>query len=70
MAKLFLAFAEETRMESFALTAAAIVPHLLLQKPHMGSKTKDHVQCLDRKLQMWLKGDVERLLAESRTIQQ
>ena len=33
MAKLFQAFAEEHRIESFALTAAVVLPHLLLQKP-------------------------------------
>ena len=70
MAKLFQAFAEETRIESFALTAAVILPHLLLQKPHRGSKTKDHAHCLDRRLQLWLNGDVEALLAEGCTIQQ
>ena len=33
MAKLYQTFAEETRIESFVLTAVIILPHLLLQKP-------------------------------------
>ena len=70
MAKLFQAFAEENRIESFALTAAVVLPHLLLQKPHKGSKMKDHTRCLNRRLQLWLNGDVEGLLTEGRTIQQ
>ena len=52
------------------LTAAAILPHLVLQKPHRGSKMKDCVHCLDRRLQLWLNGDVEGLLVDTRTIQQ
>ena len=70
MAKLFQAFAEETRIKSFALTAAAVLPNLLLQKPHGGSKTKDHVQCLEWRLRLWLNGEVESLMLEARTIQQ
>ena len=63
MAKLFQAFAGENRIELFALIAAVV------QKPHKGSKTKDHAFCLDRRLQSWLNGDVEGLLTEGRTIQ-
>ena len=59
LARLFQGFAEETRIESYALTAAAILPHLLLQKPHVESKAKDHAQCLDRRLELWFKGEVE-----------
>ena len=69
MAKLFQAFAKENRIDSFALIAAVVLPHLLLQKPHKGSKTKDQALCLNRKLQLWLNGDVEGLLTEGRTIQ-
>lgn len=56
MAKPFQAFAEENRIESFALTAAVVLPHLLLQKPRKGPSvgTKDHTLCLDRRLQSWL----------------
>ena len=69
MAKLLQAFAGENRIELFALIAAVVLQHLLLQKPHKGSKTKDHAFCLDRRLQSWLNGDVEGLLTEGRTIQ-
>ena len=68
MARLFQGFAEETRIESYTLTAASILPHLLFQKPHVESKAKDHAKCLDRRLKLWFKGEVEGLLVESHTI--
>ena len=47
-----------------------LMPQLLLPKPHPTSKTKDHVRCLDRRLQSWSAGNIEDLLKEGRTIQQ
>ena len=41
VAKLFQAFAEENRIESFALTAAVVLPYLLLQKLHKGIKDEE-----------------------------
>ena len=42
---------------------------LLLQKPYVGSKARDHSACLQRRLMSWSKGAIEELLIEGRTIQ-
>ena len=42
LARLFRSFAEGTALESVALKAAMVMPHLLLQKPSRKSKAKDH----------------------------
>ena len=46
------------------------LPSLLLQKPHRSSKTKEHVQFLERRLKLWEEGNLEGLLQEGHTIQQ
>ena len=51
MTKLLTAFAEISALEGIALKTLMIMPSHLLQKPHPQSKSKDHVQHLDRRLQ-------------------
>ena len=70
ISRMFKAFGESTPLESIALTAAMTLPHLLLQKPHQKSKVKEHIKCLERRLPLWLNGDIEELLSEGRAIQQ
>ena len=69
LSHLFLAYAEGTALESIALRAAMTMPMLLLQKPHRTSKSKDHVSCLERRMQLWKDGALSDLLLEGRTIQ-
>ena len=69
LARLFLAYAEGTTLESIALTAAMTMPSLLLQKPHRSSKVKEHIRCLECRLKLWTEGDLDGLLREGRTIQ-
>ena len=45
-----------------ALKAAILVPILLLQRPARKSKAKDHSTCLERQLNTWLMGDLDKLL--------
>ena len=45
-----------------------LMPSLLLQHPFRKSKTKDHHQCLERRLTLWAAGDIKDLLCEGRTI--
>ena len=52
-----------------ALKAAMVLP-ALLQKPHMISKSRDHVKCLECCLHLWCEGDINALLVEGQTIQQ
>ena len=56
MDKLFQGFAENPRTEYVVLSTATILPHFLLQKPYRGSKAKDHIQFLERRMQSWLGG--------------
>ena len=69
LSSLFSAFASASSMESIALKATVIMPILLLQKPHRRSKTKDHITCLERRLQVWKEGNLNELTLEGRTIQ-
>ena len=50
--------------------AAFFMPVLLLHKPHTNSTNKDHVVCLERRLQARKDGDIIDLLHEGATIQQ
>ena len=44
LARLFRSYAEASALESAALKAAMVMPHLLLQKPFASSKAKDHCE--------------------------
>ena len=45
------------------------MPTLLLQKPHAKSKTRDHITCFKRRLEIWEKGDLAELLKGGKSIQ-
>ena len=67
--RLFTAFAESSTIEGISLRAAMVLPTLLLQKPHQRSKPKDLCSHLERRLNLWPLGNLEKLMKESRTIQ-
>ena len=67
--RLFYAFATCSALEPIALKAATILPLLLLQKTHCSSKTKDHINSLVKRLELWKIGDLTNLLREGRAIQ-
>ena len=69
LTRLFEAFAQSTAMECVALKAAMTAPTLLLQKPSRKSKSKEHSQCLNRRLKLWAEGRINDLVLEGRTIQ-
>ena len=69
LARLFLAFASGSALESVALKAATVLPLLVLQKSHQNSKTKDHIASLERRLKLWDEGDIPGLVREGRAIQ-
>ena len=69
LASLFRAYADCSVLEVVALSASMVLPILLLQKPHATSKTREHSQCLERRLVSWREGNIEALLHEGRTIQ-
>ncbi len=41
-----------------------VLPALVLQKPHRTSKTKDHIKCLDMRLEKWKDGNLNELVKE------
>ncbi len=45
------------------------MPLLLLQKPNCTSKTKEHINYLEKRLERWKEGDLTSLLSEGRAIQ-
>ena len=68
LSRLICAYADLCALESIALKAAMLMPQLLLQKPHPGSKACDHASSLDHRLTVWKKGDIDRLMREAHTI--
>ena len=57
-------------MSSIALKAIHVMPSLLLQEPSSVSKSKDHVKVLERRLELWYRGEIKELLFETETIQE
>ena len=69
LSRIYLAYGTASALESVALKAAIVLPILLLQKPSKKSKTKEHIQCLERRLTSWSNGELEELLKEGRAVQ-
>ena len=57
-------------MESIAISAAMVMPSLLLQKPHAKAKAKELINCLNRRMTLWKNGNITELLQEGNIIQQ
>ena len=64
LTKMLDRFASGTVFEPFALTLASIMFPLLLQKPSINSKTRDHVRYLEKRLVLWKSGKLTDLLDE------
>ncbi len=69
LSRLFRSFAEATALESVALKAAMVMPHLLLQKTSRTSRAKDHCEILGRRLEAWRLGDIDGLMRECHVFQ-
>ena len=69
LTRLINGYADASALESIALQAVMTACVLLLQKPHMGSKVRDHEAALERRLRAWHEADITGLLREGRTIQ-
>ena len=46
------------------------MPALLLQKPSKMSKSRERLDALERRLQVWERGEIKSLLLEAKDIQQ
>ena len=69
LARLFQSYADASTIEVVALQAAMIFPALILQKPHQTSKTRDHINCMERRLAFWHDGNFKALINETQAIQ-
>ena len=69
LSSLFWSYGESSALEPIALTAAFVLPALMLQKPSSRSKAKEHSVCLAKRLELWKQGDIDSLMVEGRTIQ-
>ena len=58
-----------SEMEFIALKVAIVLLALCLQKPGPKSKSKDHQDCLAKRLVLWKKGEVDTILREGCMIQ-
>ena len=56
-------------MEFIALKVAIVLLAFCLQKPGPKSKSKDHQDCLAKRLVLWKNGEVDTLLREGRMMQ-
>lgn len=66
--RLLYSWVEDSPLKEVAFKAIMVMPSLLLQKPNKTSKTKDHMDALER-LKLWHSGDLLQLLEECQTIQ-
>ena len=62
-------FNKGTKLNGVALKMVMIIPALLLQKPSAKSKAKQHMDSLRKRLELWHKGDLSKLLQEASHIQ-
>ena len=69
LTRLYSAYASSSALESVALKATVIIPHLLLQNPSRASKSRDHIACIERRMPLWHEGKLMDLLLEGRVIQ-
>ena len=63
LSSLFNAFSISSAYEAFAITAAMSMP------AYAKSKTRDHMAYLEKRLDLWKKGDINSLLAQAKVIQ-
>ena len=59
-----------SKQDIIAMKALMVFPILMLQKTSFTSKSKDNVRTLKRRLNQWKDGQIEKLLVESKTIQE
>ena len=59
----------QLNLECIAMKATTTLQILLLQKSSRTSKSKDHVTHFQRRMELWLDGDIQALLDEGKCIQ-
>ena len=61
---------DNSPLENIALKAIHVMQAVLLQKPNKFSKGKKHIAVLERRLELWKKGNIIELLNEGESIQE
>ena len=69
MSRVLNIYIDGTHGSQNALYAFFILPALMLQKPSKNSKTKDNVNALQRRFELWCEGKVRELIKESKLLQ-
>ena len=69
LTRLLYCLVYDTAVKDVTFKAVMIMPSLLLQKPSKTSKLKDHLIALERRMEDWFNGDLQKLLHEGDTIQ-
>ena len=69
LSRLCRVYASDSMLGSVALKVAMNMLPLLLQRPHPHSKVKEDLHCLERRLPLWIQGDIAALVAEGQAIQ-
>ena len=67
--KLVNAWNNNSPLKAIAIKALMLFPSMMLQKPSKNSKSKEHTECLQRRLKLWREGDFDSLVREIRSIQ-
>ena len=69
LTKLIQLFTTPTKWTRLSLALVHIFIPLMLQKPSLKSKAKDHCKYLEKRLKLWSDGDLDSIMAENREIQ-
>ena len=67
--RLIYEWVNDSPLKAIAIKALMIMPSLLLQKSSRTSKAKDHSENLKRRFELWMMGDFDSLVRETRFIQ-
>ena len=68
--RLLNSWIDDNDLASISFKAILVMPSLLLQKPSKTSKAKDHLKTLEKRLELWNKGELMSLYKECITIQE
>ena len=62
-------FNKDTTFQGLALKVIMILPNLMLQKPSATSKSKEHSETLQQRIEMWNKGNIQEIWKDGLVIQ-
>ena len=70
MTLLIRAYTNTSHAAPLALKTLAVLPHLMLQRTHRKSKGSENVKAVQRRIELWKKGEVKQLLSEAVALQE